>query len=271
MKITNDPALRAIEGSLHDICKFYGGLPGCARRDDDELVLMDTRIPAYGFNAVVYCNFADNADLRIAEIARDFECRKLPLMWWTTPLSAPDDIAERLEKAGFEFEHECPGMYIPMSEVDPDIMPRIEGLRIEFVDSQEKLKDWVKVLSEVQELTFESIGKFMEVEIKAGYEPDSPFLRWVGYIDGAPVCTSALFTGRGVPGIYYVVTLDEFRGRGLGRAITAVALLRAHEAGHKICVLQSSQMGYPLYKKMGFREKCKFHQYILPEKPLDLI
>ena len=40
---------------------------------------------------------------------------------------------------------------------------------------------------------------------------------FVGYADGQPCATAALVATGDVAGVYWVATLEEFRGRGLGR------------------------------------------------------
>ena len=62
-------------------------------------------------------------------------------------------------------------------------------------------------------------------------------------------------------GIYDVATLPETRGRGLGSALTLAPLLDARQAGYRIGVLQSSEMGFGVYKKMGFRHLCQIENF----------
>jgi ribosomal protein S18 acetylase RimI-like enzyme len=57
-----------------------------------------------------------------------------------------------------------------------------------------------------------------------------------------------------VAGIYSVGTLPEFRGRGFGVAVTRAAIEEARRRGYRLCVLQSSPKGYPLYRRLGFRD-----------------
>jgi ribosomal protein S18 acetylase RimI-like enzyme len=80
------------------------------------------------------------------------------------------------------------------------------------------------------------------------------FTVFVGYLAGEPVATSMLATTRssGLAGVYSVATRPAHRGRGLGTALTAAALVAAAEQGYDTAVLEPSPSGAPMYRRMGF-------------------
>lgn len=96
-----------------------------------------------------------------------------------------------------------------------------------------------------------------------------PLQGFVGYIDGQPVATSALFVTDGVAGVYNVATLPEYRRMGLGEAMTWHAVRKGLEAGCAIASLQASAMGQPVYARMGFRNIAPYETYILPQERAD--
>ena len=65
-------------------------------------------------------------------------------------------------------------------------------------------------------------------------------------------------------GVYNVATVQEARGRGIGRAVTATVLAEAVARGHRLAVLGSSDLGYPVYHRLGFREVSRLRSYALP-------
>jgi predicted acetyltransferase len=58
-----------------------------------------------------------------------------------------------------------------------------------------------------------------------------------------------------------VATLDRFRRRGLGMALTWTALEEGRRAGMATGVLQASEEGQPVYERLGFEPCGRFVEY----------
>ncbi len=96
---------------------------------------------------------------------------------------------------------------------------------------------------------------------RAGFDPDLPLTNWVARLDGVPVAAAALFVAAGVAGIYNVCTVPEARGRGIGGAVTVAAIDVGARLGLPIAVLGASDLGFPVYHRLGFREVSRLRSY----------
>ena len=74
---------------------------------------------------------------------------------------------------------------------------------------------------------------------------------------GRPVGACLLYLGRTVAGIHDVGVAGTDRGRGVGTAMIAHVLRVARERGQRYAVLISSEMGFGMYQRAGFREVCR--------------
>lgn len=93
---------------------------------------------------------------------------------------------------------------------------------------------------------------------------DVPRVRlYAGLVDGVVVATSILVATGDVAGIYWVATLEEQRGRGFGAALTWAAVAGGRELGCTIACLQASQLGRPVYARMGFAHVLDY-EYLHP-------
>ncbi|MDO5723724.1 MAG: GNAT family N-acetyltransferase [Flaviflexus sp.] len=74
----------------------------------------------------------------------------------------------------------------------------------------------------------------------------------VAVADGGASCALlTLAEGRG--GLYYVATREDRRGEGLGSAVAAALTNLAFERGCHEVILQASDLGEPVYRRLGYR------------------
>jgi GNAT superfamily N-acetyltransferase len=180
----------------------------------------------------------------------------------------------RLANAGLTLEGSAPAMAanlddVPLDEPAPDgleIVPVTDaGTLQEFLTIVEA--DWLEwaggVATPVQRRTLDAFAR--EIPRRLPSEPVP--LRWLGRVDGQPVATSRVSIGGGAAGLYAILTLPSHRGRGVGRAMTLAALRAAAAIGYRIGVLQSSDLGFGVYRKLGFRELFTYDLYVHPAPP----
>jgi GNAT superfamily N-acetyltransferase len=89
----------------------------------------------------------------------------------------------------------------------------------------------------------------------------------LGTLDGTPVATSAVFVTDRTAGVYNVATLPSARGRGFGAALTWAAVAAGRDAGATRSVLQASEMGEPVYTRMGYGTPDRYRQFEPPPTP----
>ena len=52
--------------------------------------------------------------------------------------------------------------------------------------------------------------------------------------------------------------LHERADSGLGRLVSVAAMVAGRDAGYRVGVLQSSPLGEPIYRAIGFEERARF-------------
>jgi len=210
-------------------------------------------------STVVSARFAkEDADRRIAEIAAAFRARGTGFLWWVAPFHEPANLGDRLLQAGLRFEGTAPAMAMDLHDLPADERPPA-GLRIVPVRDAETHGQFVGVLAAEMgvpdgspnpaALHHEALLRVVPPTLASEPVP----LRYLGLVEDRPVATSRISIGGGVAGLYAVATLPDVRGRGIGRAMTLAALEAGRMLGYRIGVLQASDSGFPVYRRLGFR------------------
>jgi len=70
--------------------------------------------------------------------------------------------------------------------------------------------------------------------------------------DGTVRATAASATYGSSTGVFFVNTDRSWRGRGVGTAMTSLALRAAADEGARSSVLDASPLGHPIYRRLGF-------------------
>ena len=84
---------------------------------------------------------------------------------------------------------------------------------------------------------------------------------YVGYTDGDPVVSGLGWrTGRTI-GVYSIATIPSARRRGYGAAMTARVVADGALGGCDVAALQASEMGRPIYERLGFRTLVTYAVY----------
>ena len=78
---------------------------------------------------------------------------------------------------------------------------------------------------------------------------------WMGFERGQPVSVAMAVTDERLIGVYSVATAPQARGKGYGGAVTDTA---ARCAPHRPAFLKASDMGFPVYERIGFRKIDQF-------------
>ena len=258
-----DEAAAALDANFAEVIRWYSGRPGGEVLEAPDVTLGSTGLAFRSINGAVGLRF-DPATIesRIADVTRWFAERVGPWRWLVGPTSAPPDLDRHLRAAGFDLVSDNPGMALDLGS-DTFVEPPPVGVEIRPLDDLAGLDGWAEINRRALELDPLQARAWRDAQdLVIG--TSGPMRIWIAYLDAEPVAAAALFEGAGVAGVYNVATVQEARGRGIGRAVTATVLAEAVARGHRLAVLGSSDLGYPVYRRLGFREVSRLRSYALP-------
>jgi ribosomal protein S18 acetylase RimI-like enzyme len=199
-------------------------------------------------------DFLGRAKAFFAERGRGFSA------WVRNGLNEDNDLAAAAERAGMERVYAMPEMVLGRPAEEPALPA---GAELRQLDSAEQALDYWRIAA----ASYQSLG--FPPEVFASYEDSAGLLAdnvaaFIAHLDGVPVSIAMTIVSHGIAGIYWVGSLEQARGRGLGRATTAAATNAGFAMGADLASLQASPMGAPIYTEMGYETAFEYQLLMSP-------
>lgn len=249
----------AIEENGAEFLMALGHAAGAEERHDGRITWAIGNSPIDYFNCVVRADLTEEeADGEIEASLERMRAHGVPGSWHVGPSMRPTDLGTRLLAHGFEYGGDDIGMAADLSTL-PEGMTAPADFVVERVRDEAELAEWAVTFGSGFGVGPVEVRWIEEMFRRLGF--GGPWRHYIGRLAGEPVATSALYFGAGVAGVYFVSTIELARRRGIGAAVTLAALDEAKDLGYSSSVLGSSEMGYSVYRRLGFSQYCRIGLY----------
>ncbi|MCX6382607.1 MAG: GNAT family N-acetyltransferase [Armatimonadetes bacterium] len=190
---------------------------------------------------------------RVAQVCAKMEERGLPWLWLANPAHWNDTTPQWLPEYGLIEAGLVKGMAFDIVKTEIS-RGNPAGLEIREVQCMEDTRAFWAGILPAYEMPLEFAVPSQEVHQAHGFYPNIPIRVYYGVWQGQPVAGSMVYFDKEFAVIQCVGTTPEARGRGFAPAVVSACIQAAKEEGYRYVVLQASDMGYPIYLKMGFTE-----------------
>jgi GNAT superfamily N-acetyltransferase len=193
-------------------------------------------------NAAVYRDAAGLASaLPLLERAYEDAGIRRSLIW-----VPPGDqhACQALRAAGYAPDSEAPAMALQLA-----LLPAEDDPPDDWTDAPEPAE-----IAQIVERSYGLADGAIGAAVRGWLEPATTY---VARVDGRPACCLTIVREGPDAGVFLVGTIPEARGRGLARRLLLHALHGACAAGATVSTLQSSRLGYPVYRHLGYVELCR--------------
>jgi ribosomal protein S18 acetylase RimI-like enzyme len=250
----NEILARADANYFRSWSLLTSGTPGHELVEQDGLLLTSGQHNYAAFNLAYLWRSGRSPEERLGEV-REYFARKSRPYFVRFRAGGVPGIEKALAVAGF----------VPADEADVPAMVHTGlasaapsgALRIVTCRTTRELATWSRVMSAGYSIP-EALARSFTAPVSAGL---LDYELYLGYAGRVAVATSGLVFNNGVAGVYLVSTLPEHRRHGYGEQMTLQAMHRGYQRGALLASLQSSVMGQPIYRRMGFREAGSYRTY----------
>ncbi len=252
--------VEAIDANLRAaLAMFARPNPSGATKQLEGVAVASSGLQFSMFNSAILTSAVSSRDElrdRIRAAGKFFRSRGLPWSFWVcegwieNPVRSV--VGEEFVSNGMHLVVELPGM--AAERIAPPQKP-LPHLIFRPVKDSLTRADFARIMCVAFGIPF-AISR-------AVYESErtwtGPFTGWIGYIGDLPVTSTATLVTGDMVGVYAVGTLPTHQRKGCGEAIMRYALARAHETTSiRRTILQSSEAGYALYQRMGYRRITRY-------------
>jgi predicted GNAT family acetyltransferase len=251
---------RANRANLYEFFRHFEHSPFMEFTEADGLSRWSCPFQYAWFNAVLCARDATLADSTFIDSSLTYFKSKntTEISWWLEDGVSLASWEALLIPRGFRLVEGPPGMSVDLNRLN-DTIHLPAGAEIKIVSDEQSVWDCADAI--VNGYGFPLDWKDITINFSNGLGLVSPYRSYVAYWNGKPVSTAAVFFGQEVAGIYTVGTVPEARGKGFGAAVTLAPLLDARKMGYRVGILQSSTMGFPVYKRLGFEQNCNLGSF----------
>jgi ribosomal protein S18 acetylase RimI-like enzyme len=224
--------------------------------EEDGLAVCLTGVPDDPFNPTLVRRLPSDPDAALEAAAAHYPT---PGVSFGIDLEASlhGDVRAAARRRGLRNVASRPGMALVIDDLRRPAAP--EGITIEAVTDASTL---AKVAA-ADAVSFGGDAAVMRAFLPPVILGDRAQRVFAATADGAVVGTGESILADGVLGIFGIGTLPTYRRRGIGAALTAT-LIDDRAAEADLAVLQSSELGFGTYGRLGFRPMSTWEVWVTP-------
>ena len=262
MPLTREDLLVVVEENPEALFELLAShIPEAQFQRDEHMRQMTFGVPVPFFNGMAMARLTvDNCDAMIERAITELNATGMPWSWQVGPGSTPYDLSERLNNHGLKHSHDMPIMVADVRQWQAKPWPaNYQTVAVNDIDTYDRWIEVAEIAFGLPRMVFDVMRR---AQLAIGFANDAPVRNFLGVADGEPVSSATVFYSHGVGGIFTVGTPPQYRGRGYGNAVTESCMADIRERGVDTAFLQSSNMGYRVYERIGFQEICKISIFV---------
>lgn len=224
------------------------------------LTYVDSGLSCDTFNIIHIFRGSKLTKVELTDAVDYFRECSLAFCIWVSKENLTNNVKRYLKDLSLSRQNEEMGMVLSLKTYTP--IPEETSKKIITVNNRDQLSDYAKVIAENWTPMDENVLRYFEITSENYLKKNNQILLLIYYHNDQPVATVEMSpTDHITVGLYGVATLAAFRGRGIGSSMMTFALNKAKQLGYSKVILQASEDGIGIYKRLGFMEQTSYFEY----------
>jgi hypothetical protein len=249
---TNFPTVKDLSNQLYEIIAdaidktFRELLKGVNSESENNFFLYNSGLPHPIANLLIAKDFSDTK--KLIQPIEKLCANNLPSAVLCLG-SVNDEFTRMLLSQGYQFAEKVSAMAI-----------NLQDLKLKKLDNEYSIKQvgpnehklWAETVSVGYEVPEKLADLFGPAKTESIANKAREYKHYIVFHHDRPVSTAMNITRDGIIEVYWISTIAEYRGRGIGQFATGEPLRLAHNQGYQTAILQSSAIGESVYRQLGF-------------------
>lgn len=227
----------------------------------ENLSYVDSGLSCDTFNIIHIHNQEDGlTQEELTRAIRYFSDRSSDYCIWITAEARTALVKALFSESGIVEQANEIGMILDLDAYTPQANEMHDNVVV--VNTVTQIADYAHVIAENWTPPDQNVLAFYQNSASQWLNPSNKMILLVYYWEGKAVsCVELCPSDESTIGLYGFATLAAFRGRGIGSTLMNYSLNLAKQQGFKKAVLQATEDGMGIYKKMGFQSVTTFYEY----------
>lgn len=224
------------------------------------LIFVDCGLSCDTFNIVF---ITDGQQLPLSELkgaVDHYRQKKFDFCVWVDDRNLTGNARDILPEAGLSEVGNEPGMYLSLEDYKS-----VDNVgQINKVVDKEQVEYFAQMLATAWSPPDSNVVSYFQRVSETLLTGKHEVALFIYHHDGQPASLIELFPDENkTAGIYNLFTLPDFRGKGIATALMNFSLDHLKKQGFETVILQASEDGLEIYKRLGFKVASRFYEFQL--------
>ena len=245
--------------NLH-ACKIPGLTEGMKVFKSSGISFVDSGLSCDTFNIIHIADGGKVLTENIIEAVNYYRTRQLAYCLWICKENLTENVKAAIDRLNLKQQNLEPGMLLNLHDYKP--IQNINHVNAVIGNDIKLIQDYAEVVARNWTPTDLNVLEYYNRTASSILNNINMIKFSIYYQENKPVSVIELFKSNDkTVGLYGLATLERYRGKGIGTALLTFVLNKCKELGFSNVILQASEDGFGIYKKLGFTIYTEYYEF----------